>query len=95
MTHPFQIARVREAAMRDPVVRESKANIGAELDAYMRRKGPKPFADGLTALQHVQSLHTPEFIAKANAEWAAIPTDPAELSAWMRREPLNPVTPEE
>lgn len=27
---------------------------------------------------------TPALIARANAEWAAIPNTPAEIAAWMR-----------
>ena len=33
---------------------------------------------------------TPELIAEANRQWANIPDNPAELSAWMRGEPINP-----
>jgi hypothetical protein len=60
------------------------ASVAAEIDAYMKRPcWPAP-ADGLTGLQHVQSLRTPEFIAQADADWNAIPTDLDALKAWMK-----------
>ncbi len=33
---------------------------------------------------------TPALIAEANRQWAAIPSDPVALSAWMRGGPVNP-----
>lgn len=68
-----QAARVMDAVM-------------ADISAHMNAPCWPATADGLTGLQHVQSRCTPELIAQANAEWDAIPTNPAELAAWMRGE---------
>ena len=73
MSGTKQAARVMDAVM-------------ADISAHMNAPCWPASADGLTGLQHVQSLRTPEYIARANAEWDAIPTDTAELTAWMRGE---------
>jgi hypothetical protein len=49
----------------------------------------------MTRPDHTERAALEAQIAEANADWAAIPTGPAAIRVWMRREPLNPVTPEE
>jgi hypothetical protein len=63
------------------------AAVLAEIDAYMKRPCSPPPADGLTPMQRMQG--NTALIQQANAEWDAIPSDPEELRAWMRGEPIE------
>ena len=119
MTAPYVLrARIREAAMRDPVVQADKPfacgncglrfgtkgekrrhKQGCDATAPVMPQDREPVASFMPDADHCEDedlygfrLKRPRWmIEDANRQWDAIPTNPAELSLWMKGEPINPV----
>jgi len=107
MTARQTIARVREAAERDAGVRFAKlfscGHCGQGFATKADKRRHKTHCEALNLNTpagdqcDAEDMFGPRpcppkwLVDEARRQWDAIPTNPAEIAAWMKGEPINPV----